>query len=48
MFYIKKEHKLTKDIELELAERKLRKEEIEMKKKGGKYLSKENAFAKYR
>lgn len=45
---LNKEYNLIKDLELELVERKLKKEEAEMKKKGLKYLSEEKALAKYR
>ena len=48
IFALNKEYNLVKDIELELAKRKLKKEEAEMKKKGKKYLSKEKALARYR
>lgn len=39
---------LIKDIEMEMVAAKLEQEEKEMKKKGKKYLSKEEALAKYR
>ena len=48
IFALNKEYNLVKDIELELVEKKLKKEEAEMKKKGLKYLSKEEALKKYR
>ena len=48
VFALNREYHLIKDIELELAERKLREEASEMKKKGTKYLSEEEALAKYR
>ena len=47
VFAMNEKYGLVKDIELELAERKLKKEEAEMKKKGTKYLSKERALGKY-
>ena len=48
IFALKKEYNLIKDLEMELVERKLKKEEAEMKKKGTKYLSEEKALARYR
>ena len=48
VFALNKEHHLVKDIEMELVERKLKNEEVEMKKKGEKYLTEEQALSKYR
>ncbi|MBI2530391.1 MAG: hypothetical protein HYW05_04575 [Candidatus Diapherotrites archaeon] len=48
IFALNKEYNLIKDIELELVERRIKKEEAEMKNKGTKYLSEEQALAKYR
>lgn len=48
IFSLNKEYNLVKDIELELVERKLEKEEEEMKAKGIKYISEEQALKKYR
>ena len=48
IFALNKEFGLVKDIEMEFVERKLKNEEAEMKSKGIKYLSKEQALAKYR
>lgn len=48
VFALNEEYHLIKDIEMELVERKLRKEQAEMEKKGTKYLSEEEALAKYR
>ncbi len=45
---LNKSYNLVKDLELELVERRLRKEQEEMKRKGIKYLSEEEALAKYR
>ncbi len=44
-FALNREYKLVKDIELELVERKLRKEETQL---NGKYLSEDEALSKYR
>ena len=48
VFALNKEYKLVKDLEMELVARKLQKEEAEMKRKGIKYLSEEEALAPYR
>ncbi len=48
VFALNDEYKLVKDIEMEMVEKKLRTEQAEMKKKGTKYLSEEQALAKYR
>lgn len=48
VFSLNKEYGLVKDIEMELVEKKLRKEESEMRAKGIKYLSEEEALSKYR
>ena len=48
VFALNKEYNLVKDLEMELVGRKIEKERAEMKKKGQKYLSKEEALAKYR
>ncbi len=48
VFALNDEYKLVKDIEMEMVEKKLRTEQVEMKKKGTKYLSEEQALAKYR
>ena len=48
VFALNKEYKLVKDLEMELVARKLRQEEAEMKRKGIKYLSEEEALAPYR
>lgn len=48
VFALNKEYGLVKDIELELVERKLKKEEKEMKLKEEKYISEKEALAKYR
>ena len=48
IFALNREYKLIKDIELELAERKIIKEKTKMKEKGEKYLSEEKALAGYR
>lgn len=48
IFSLNKEYNLVKDIEMELVERKMLKMEAEVKRKGIKYLSKEEALAKYR
>jgi len=47
VFALNREYKLVKDIEEELVARKLQMEEEEMHRKGIKYLSKEEALAKY-
>ena len=44
---LNREYKLVKDFEMELVARKLAKEAAEMKKKGIKYLTEEQALAKY-
>ena len=43
-----REYNLVKDLELELVGRKIEKERAEMKRKGKKYISKNEALAKYR
>ncbi|MEK6957513.1 MAG: hypothetical protein AABW99_00840 [archaeon] len=48
IFALNREYNLVKDLELELVGRKIEKQEQEMKKKGLKYLSEEEALAKYR
>ncbi|MDO8428232.1 MAG: hypothetical protein Q7S92_03395 [Candidatus Diapherotrites archaeon] len=48
IFALNKEYQLVKDIEKELVQRKLKKEVMEMKTKGIKYLSKEQALSKYK
>ncbi|MFH1751655.1 MAG: hypothetical protein ABH821_01825 [archaeon] len=48
VFALNREYHLVKDIEMELVERKLQKEEAEMKRKKIKFLSEEEALAKYR
>ena len=45
---LNKEYNLVKDLELELVGRKIEKEKAEMKRKGIKYISKDEALAKYR
>ena len=45
---LNKEYHLVKDVEMEMVARKLKQEEAEAKRKGTKFLSKEEAFAKYR
>ncbi len=45
---LNKEYGLVKDIERELAERKLEDEEQEMKRPGKRYLSEKEALSKYR
>lgn len=39
---------MIKNIEMELVERKVKKEEAEMKRKGTAYLSEEKALSKYK
>ena len=48
VFALNKEYGLVKDIELEMVGKKIKKEREEMKLKGAKYLSEEEALAKYR
>ncbi len=48
IFSLNKEFNLVKDLEMELVARKIMKQEEEMKKKGLKYLSENEALAKYR
>ena len=48
LFELNDKYGLIKDVELELVRRKISKEQAEMKAKGQHYLSKEEAFAKYR
>lgn len=48
VFSLNKEYHLVKDLELEMVKRKILKEKAEMKRKGEKYLSEEEALAKYR
>lgn len=48
IFALNKEYRLVKDIELELAAQKMKREEAEMKKRGIRYLPEEKALAKYR
>lgn len=45
---LNREYNLVKDLEEELVARKLEHEEKEMRKKGEKYLSEEEALTKYR
>lgn len=48
IFSLNKEFNLVKDLEMELVARKIMKQEEEMKRKGLKYLSENEALAKYR
>ncbi len=48
IFALNNEYHLVKDIELEMASRKLLKEENDMKLSGKKYLSEKEALSKYR
>jgi hypothetical protein len=48
VFSLNREYNLVKDIEVELAEKKLKREETEMKQKGKRYLSEKEALSKYR
>ncbi len=48
IFSLNKEYCLVKDIEEEMAEKKLEEEEQEMKLSGKKYLSEKQALSKYR
>lgn len=48
VFALNKEYGLVKDIEMELVERKLKKEEAEMRAKGKRYFTEGEALAKYR
>jgi len=48
IFALNREYNLVKDLEMELVGRKIEQEELEMRKKGLRYLSKEEALAKYR
>jgi hypothetical protein len=48
IFALNREYSLVKDLEMELVGRKIEQQELEMKKKGLRYLSKEEALAKYR
>ncbi len=50
VFALNKEYHLVKDVvlEMELVKRKILQEKAEMKRKGEKYLSEEEALAKYR
>ena len=48
VFALNKEYNLVKDFEREKVEQKLRQEETEMRKKGRKYLTEEEALTKYR
>ncbi len=48
IFALNDEYKLVKDLESELVKKKIEKEKEEMKKKGIKYLSEEEALSKYR
>ncbi|MFH1586868.1 MAG: hypothetical protein ABID38_03365 [Candidatus Diapherotrites archaeon] len=47
VFALNREYNLIKDLEKELVARKIMKEKEEMAKKGKKYLSEEEALAKY-
>lgn len=47
IFALNKEYSIIKDIEMELVARKIMKEKKEMKKKGEKYLSMEEALKPY-
>ena len=48
IFALNKEYNLVKDIEQELVKKKLKQEQLEMKKSGQKYLSETEALEKYR
>jgi len=48
IFALNREYNLVKDLEMELVGRKIEREKAEMKRKGLKYLSEEEALAKYR
>ena len=48
IFSLNKEYNLVKDIEMELVGHKIREEQEEMKKKGQKYLSEDEALKRYR
>ncbi len=48
IFALNREYKLVKDVELELVARKIVREKKEMTRKGERYLSEEEALAKYR
>lgn len=48
IFALNKEYNIVKDLELEMVGRKIEKERAEMKRKGQKYIGKEEALAKYR
>jgi hypothetical protein len=48
VFALNNEYRLLKNIELELVEKRINEEQQEMKKKGLKYLSEEEALAKYK
>ena len=48
IFALNREYNLVKDLEMELVGRKIEQEELEMRKKGLRYLSKEEALEKYR
>lgn len=48
IFALNKEYGLVKDIELEMASKKLMEEEQEMKEKGTKYIPEAQALKKYR
>jgi hypothetical protein len=47
IFSLNKEYGIIKDLEMELVARKIMKEKAEMKAKGLRYLTKEEAFAPY-
>lgn len=48
VFSLNKEYQLVKDLELEMVKRKILKEKAEMKRKGERYLTEEEALSKYR
>jgi len=48
IFALNKEYSLIKDIEMELVARKIMQEKAEMKKKGERYLTEEEALGKYK
>lgn len=48
VFALNKEYHLVKDLELEMVGRKIEAQKAEMKRKGRRYLSEEEALGKYR
>ena len=48
VFALNKEYHLIKDIEMEMVARKIKAEKAEMKRKGERYLTEEEALRKYR